>query len=484
MTIRTRLALGIIAIATILLVPLLLSLQSLQRVDDDVSRLKAHGVDRLVAIGRARRTLEEMSRGFPAETLSASAPRRTSATRAPRAPVDTLILLGHADLLQDRNLDSAAFHYREVAHRSASGGDPASAVTTALRHLNAAEREISTDATAIAADAESRTARSRDVAGWSLGAALVLALFVGTWLTLSIGRPVAALKRGMLDVADGKFDAAPPLALNRRDEFGVLAQTFATMTARLAQLEKLKAVWTSVVTHELKTPINVILGNLQLGEAGILGEMTPKQRTAFATMRRNANVLKGRVQRLLDVSQFEAGAAKLELKELDLRSFLDGVEASFDVIGQERRITFGHVRAGDLPQRARWDEDRIGEVLDNLLSNAFKFTAAGGSVELRSESVDTMVRFVVRDTGAGIPADQVPKLFRKFYQADNQQRAAAKGTGLGLAISKEIVEAHGGTIVCESTLGVGTTFTVKVPAEVAPTPTGKPQRTEAPALSA
>jgi signal transduction histidine kinase len=483
MTIRTRLALGIIAIAAILLVPLLLSLQSLQRVDDDVSRLQINGVERLVAIGRARRTLEEMGRGVPSRPPS-TVGQSTPTASASSAPLDTVRLLGLADLLQSRDLDSAAFYYREVARRSAAGSDPSSAVASALRWLNAAEREISADATAIAADAARQTTRSRDVAAWALGAALLLALVVGTWLTLSIGRPVAALKRGMLDVADGKFDAPPPVDPRRRDEFGALAESFATMTARLAQLEKMKAVWTSVVTHELKTPINVILGNLQLGEAGILGEMTPKQQTAFATMRRNANVLKGRVQRLLDVSQFEAGAAKLEVKELDLGRFLDGVEASFDVIGQERQIAFQHARADGLPARVRWDEDRIGEVLDNLLSNAFKFTPAGGSVELRSERVESMLRLVVRDTGAGIPADQVPKLFRKFYQADNQQRASAKGTGLGLAISKEIVEAHGGAIVCESTLGAGTTFTVTIPTDVAPPPRRELEATEAAALSA
>jgi signal transduction histidine kinase len=178
---------------------------------------------------------------------------------------------------------------------------------------------------------------------------------------------------------------------------------------------------------------------------------------------------------LLDVSQFEAGAGRLGLAPIELTTFLDGVESSFDVIGQERKIDFRATRGEGLPGQVVWDQDRVSEVLDNLLSNAFKFTPAGGTVELRSDALDSSVRFEVRDSGAGIPAEQVPHLFRRFYQADNQEKASAKGTGLGLAISKEIVEAHGGTITCESAVGRGTVFTVTIPVTAATQPTAAPR---------
>ena len=460
MTIRTRLALGILAIATILLVPLVLSLRSLQRVHDDVTRIEVDGFHRLVAVSRAHRELEELRQ--------AAGRRAASGEGAPRTSVaDTVSLLGWAEMLEARSVDSAAYYYRLAARLSAAGEDASGAITGAARWLNAAEREITADANMVVADASLQTRRARQFAAWSLAIAAVLALAIGTWLTLTISRPVAALNHGMHEVADGNFEASLTIDRGRRDEFGVLAESFATMAARLAHLERLKAVWTGVVTHELKTPINVILGNLQLGEAGILGELTPKQRTAYATMRRNAEILKRRVQRLLDVSQFEAGAGKLDVRDVDLDEFLDGIEASFEVIGQERKIDFMRARGDGLPQRVRWDEGRMGEVLDNLLSNAFKFTKPGGRVELRTEPAADGILFTVRDTGAGIAPEQLPNLFRKFYQADNQQHASAKGTGLGLAIAKEIVDAHGGTIRCESTPGVGTTFTVAVPAGIA-----------------
>jgi signal transduction histidine kinase len=459
MTIRTRLALGILAIATVLLVPLVLSLQSLQRLDDDVSRLQSEEISRLVFLRRASEDLTRLETSVPAQ-----APRgATPAGAQPVTPIDTVMLLAMADLLESRTFDSAAFHYRDAARRQAEGLDPTPALASAHYALDRAERNVAESADQIVESAAIETQRARRIAASGLAIAVLLAIAIGTWLTISIGRPVAALKEGMLGVAEGNFAHPLRIAPGRRDEFGVLAESFTTMTARLSQLERMKAVWTSIVTHELKTPINVIMGNLQLGEEGILGELTPKQRTAFATMRRNAAVLKQRVQRLLDVSQFEAGAGKLGVAPLSLGQLLDGVEASFDVIGHERKVTFRATRAPDLPAEVVWDGDRVSEVLDNLLSNAFKFTPAGGTVELHTTAVDSSIRFRVRDTGAGILAEQIPHLFRRFYQADNQQKASAKGTGLGLAISKEIVEAHGGTIACESTVGVGTTFTATIP---------------------
>jgi signal transduction histidine kinase len=114
----------------------------------------------------------------------------------------------------------------------------------------------------------------------------------------------------------------------------------------------------------------------------------------------------------------------------------------------------------------QWDADRMSEVLGNLLSNAVKFTATGGSVSLHAEPAGDGVVIEVRDTGAGIAPAQLPRIFEKFYQADNQASASQRGTGLGLAIAKGIVEAHKGTITVESTLGVGTVFTVTLPLRV------------------
>jgi signal transduction histidine kinase len=146
-----------------------------------------------------------------------------------------------------------------------------------------------------------------------------------------------------------------------------------------------------------------------------------------------------------------------------LPQFLEDLEQSFRVLAIQRGIAFEIERAGAIPNEVFWDPDRVNEVLGNLLSNAFKFTERGGAVTLRIEGMEDIVTLEVRDTGAGIPPEQLPHVFEKFYQASNQEAAAQIGTGLGLAIAKQIVVAHGGEVAVDSTVGVGTTFYITMP---------------------
>ena len=143
--------------------------------------------------------------------------------------------------------------------------------------------------------------------------------------------------------------------------------------------------------------------------------------------------------------------------------FLAELESTFRVLAIQRGIRFHVNRGSRLPDHVVWDEDRMSEVLGNLLSNAFKFTERGGTVELNVATAKDAVEMRVRDTGAGIPAENVPFIFEKFFQADNQAAASTKGTGLGLAIAKSIVNAHGGSISVESKIGSGTTFAISLP---------------------
>jgi signal transduction histidine kinase len=249
----------------------------------------------------------------------------------------------------------------------------------------------------------------------------------------------------------------------RHDEFGRLAVSFHAMAEQLKQLDRLKAEFVSVASHELKTPINVIIGYLQLLQENVYGDLTPKQREICLTLASQAQALSRLVKQLLDVSRFEAGGGKLELRPVKLGAFLAELETTFRVLAIQRGIRFHVDRGSRLPDQVVWDEDRMSEVLGNLLSNAFKFTERGGTVELSVAAANDAVQMRVRDTGAGIPAENVPYIFEKFFQADNQASASAKGTGLGLAIAKSIVTAHGGTIDVASTVGSGTMFSIALP---------------------
>jgi len=247
------------------------------------------------------------------------------------------------------------------------------------------------------------------------------------------------------------------------------------MARQLSELERIRAEFVSVASHELKTPINVIIGYLELLDEGIYGDLQPKQKEILQTITKQANTLTRLVKRLLDISRFEASGGKVDVREVDLQRFLTTLESSFSVLANQRAISFKVNHGQDLPRTVYWDEDRINEVLGNLLSNAFKFTPRGGKVALTVGARENKVGITVTDTGAGISAEQLPHIFDKFFQADNQAQAATKGTGLGLAIAKEIVEAHGGKITVESSVGEGTTFVVTLPAE----PTGVRRRRQA-----
>jgi signal transduction histidine kinase len=238
------------------------------------------------------------------------------------------------------------------------------------------------------------------------------------------------------------------------------------MSRQLAELDKLKAEFVSIASHELKTPINVILGYLALMDEGVYGPLTEKQAGVAKTIENQARTLARLASQLLDVSRFEAGGGRIEPRPIKLPTMLDELERTFHVLAVQREIDFKVIRRPNLPTDVIWDPERINEVTGNLLSNAFKFTRAGGTVELIAAPAGDRICIEVRDSGAGIPAAQLPHVFQKFYQADNQRAASAKGTGLGLAIAKEIVEAHKGEIRLESEVGVGTKFTLLLPVSV------------------
>jgi signal transduction histidine kinase len=253
---------------------------------------------------------------------------------------------------------------------------------------------------------------------------------------------------------------------DRIEELVELTESFRQMTRQLAELDKLKAEFVSVASHELKTPINVMIGYLQLLEDGIYGPLTQQQLDVHKTVAVQANTLLRLVKQLLDVSRFDAGGGRLEPRAIRLDDLMGELERAFHVLAVQRDIEFSVQRRAGLPDEVFWDLDRMNEVLGNLLSNAFKFTPHGGVVELTLQPAGAGVAMIVHDTGAGIPPEQLPRIFDKFYQADNQGAARAAGTGLGLAIAKRIVDAHSGTISCVSTVGVGTTITIEMPARV------------------
>ncbi|HEX5871292.1 MAG TPA: HAMP domain-containing sensor histidine kinase, partial [Longimicrobium sp.] len=271
------------------------------------------------------------------------------------------------------------------------------------------------------------------------------------------------LRRGMATVAEGDFDPHVRIPRERPDELGDLARSFDTMTEQLRELDRLKAEFVSVASHEIKTPLSVIRGYVTLLADGIYGEVNEQQQKTLEAVNAQTDRLARLVHRLLDVSRFEAGGARLELREIDLHAFFDDLTSDFRVLALQNGIDFPVRLSDDLPPRILGDEDRLSEVLGNLLSNAFKFTSSGGTIRVEAARHDGGIQVEVEDTGVGIAQEKLPRIFEKFYQVENDAQPRSVGSGLGLAIAREIVEAHGGTIGAESEEGKGTRFRVFLP---------------------
>jgi signal transduction histidine kinase len=301
----------------------------------------------------------------------------------------------------------------------------------------------------------------------ALAIALAIAIAIASLLTRSLVRPIHQLQRGMAVVAGGGFDPEIGAPLERPDELGDLSRSFQQMTGHLAELDRMKAEFVSVASHELKTPLSVIKGFVSLLHDGIYGEVPEEQRKILRSVGDQTDRLARLIQQLLDVSRLEAGGVRLDLSPFGLHGFLNELTTSFDVLAYQSDMDFALIEDAQLPETLVGDADRLNEVIGNLLSNAFKFTPRGGTIRLKAAARDGEVVIEVSDSGVGIPADQLPRIFEKFYQVENEAQPRSVGSGLGLAIAKEIVEAHGGTIAAESTLGTGTIFRVALP-ETAP----------------
>jgi len=478
MTLRSRLVLGLLTIAIILVIPLLIAIQAMDRLHRDARALRDNEFAASLLLGRLREGLNDLRRQETALLFVHDARTRDLMDK------QLTVVARTADSLKTFNLDKSAgdvsrsiadiqsWAPHEYAAALADQRDQAEqisathlvpALSDADRSVLEAERALRQRTAVRVNSAAVEISQAKNVSAMAEAAALILAAFIGFWLTRYIARPVRELEEGMEAVASGNLQYKLPLSPSRADEFGRLAASFEEMTQQLNELDKLKAEFVSVASHELKTPINVVQGYVQLLDEGVYGSLSEEQRTVLRTLDTQVQALARLVKQLLDVSRFEAGGGKLEPRRLPLGQFLDDLEKAFQVLALQRGVRFVVRRGEHLPDDVMWDGDRINEVLGNLLSNAFKFTPRGGEVELGADAVDGALHIEVRDSGAGIPPEQVPHVFEKFYQADNQVAASSKGSGLGLAIAKSIVEAHGGTIACESTPGVGTTFSIFMP---------------------
>ena len=218
-----------------------------------------------------------------------------------------------------------------------------------------------------------------------------------------------------------------------------------------------KSEFLATMSHEIRTPLNGVIGMAQVMAAD---ELAPVQRERLGVVRQSGETLLTLLNDVLDLAKIEAGKLECEAAPFDLGGLLGAVEASFASLAAGKGIGLEMSLSPAVAGVYRGDQARIRQILANLLSNALKFTEAGEIRLTVDRDADGALRLAVSDTGIGMPADRLGRLFGKFSQLDASTTRRYGGTGLGLAISRQIAEMMGGTITADSTLGAGSTFTV------------------------
>jgi signal transduction histidine kinase len=296
--------------------------------------------------------------------------------------------------------------------------------------------------------------------------AIILALLLGFVLSWSVIGPIQSIDYRLAAIASGDFSGH--VNVTNRDELGALATNVNRMNDELQRLYKElettsrhKSEFLANMSHELRTPLNAIIGFSQVLREGMVGEVSKKQVEYLDDILSSGNHLLALINDVLDLSKVEAGQVELQVAPFSLQ---DALERGVSMVREQATTEGVQVtlhRNGGLDV-VSGDERRIRQVIFNLLSNAVKFTPEGGQVDVSATRVNGEMRVSVADSGPGIAAADLNRIFEEFQQteAGAQQR---EGTGLGLALSKRFVEMHGGRIWCESEVGKGSTFEFTLP---------------------
>jgi two-component system sensor histidine kinase BaeS len=288
-----------------------------------------------------------------------------------------------------------------------------------------------------------------------LAAALAMRAFRG------IAMPLADVMAAADAVAGGDLSVRVPV--RGREEFARLTESFNRMVEELERADRQRRNLTADVAHELRTPLQIIQGNLE----GILDDVYQPTSEHIGATLDETRLLARLVDDLRTLSLAEAGQLPLVWEPVDVIELLADVSTSFSGQAEAAGLDLLVEADGD-PAKMTITADlgRLDQVLGNLMANALRHTPSGGAITLRAEPMDGGVRIIVSDTGEGIPSEDLPAIFDRFWRGDrSRSHATGVGSGLGLAIARELVQAHGGRIGVESEPGQGTAFTIELPAE-------------------
>jgi signal transduction histidine kinase len=312
--------------------------------------------------------------------------------------------------------------------------------------------------------------------------ALVMSFLVSHWYARRLTRPILALEAGAVAFAQGNFKNR--MQVRTGDEIELLAAEFNRMadqlqeytgslerrvaekTAQLEEANRHKSEFLANMSHELRTPLNAIIGFSEVLKERMFGELNEKQLEYARDIFGSGQHLLSLINDILDLSKVEAGRMALDMGEFDVRAAVDNCCTLIRERAHRSRLRFS---CEVEPGVGTWlaDERKFKQVVLNLLTNAVKFTPAGGTVALRAWIEGEWLVVSVRDTGVGIAAQDRAAIFREFHQVELHGEARQEGTGLGLSLSRRLMELHCGTLTVESEPGRGSTFTAHFPGPAA-----------------
>ena len=284
----------------------------------------------------------------------------------------------------------------------------------------------------------------------------LLALILGSMLFRQITSPLRAVSQAAEAIASGQLDRR--VEAKTSDEIGRLAQSFNRMAESLTQADVQRRNMVADIAHELRTPLTVVQGSLE----AMLDGVYELNMDNIASVHQQTALLGRLVADLRDLALAEAGQLRLDWKTVDLGMLIAQANDGLRSQAEDKRVTLKVELPQELP-RIRGDGQRLQQVVFNLLSNALRHTPTGGTVTTAMESKEDRVVIRVQDTGSGIPPEDLPHVFERFYRVDRSRARTTGGSGLGLTIAKRIVEAHGGQISAQSWLGAGSTFAFSLP---------------------
>jgi signal transduction histidine kinase len=286
--------------------------------------------------------------------------------------------------------------------------------------------------------------------------AVTVALLVGVLLARSLSRPLRALTAAARRMAGGDLHQSVPAA--GQDEIGELGRAFNQMSQAVSDANRQRRQMTADIAHDLRTPLTVISGYVESMQDGVLAP-SPER---LSLIQKEIERLQRMVEDLRTLAHADAGELGLYRQPCDPGALLRQCAASHQHTAERQQVTLRVEVAPDLAP-VLVDEGRMAQVLDNLVSNALRYTPAGGSIRLAALPGQGGLLLTVQDSGAGIAPADLPHIFERFYRADKSRSEQDGASGLGLAIARAIVQAHGGKISAESQPGQGTLFKIWLP---------------------